>query len=159
MPRPPVAVAVSFTELPRGNPALQLPETAWPSAMVQLIPAGVEYTVPLPLAPPATVSVKVVGAGTNVAATARSRSIVIWQTCGASTSGVQVAPHSESSFSTAPPTAVAVTLTTVPAAYVPVQVPLAAAPPVLPVMEQSIPPRFEVTAPLAELLPVPTVSW
>jgi len=126
--------------------------------MLQLIPLGVEYTVPLPLAPPATVRVKVVGAGTKVAATDRSRSMVIWQTCGASTSGVQVAPHSASSFSTAPPTAVAVTLTTVPAANVPPQIPLAAAPAVPPVIEHSIPPRFEVTTPLAELLPVPTVS-
>ena len=52
----------------------------------------------------------------------------------------------------------AVTLTTVPAGNVPVQVPLAAAPAVPPVIEQSMLPRFAVTTPLAELLPVPTVS-
>src|SRR5262245_16965650 len=128
IPRPPDAVAVSLTEVPRGKPALQLPETASPLAMVQLIPAGVEYTVPLPPAPPATVRVNVVGSGTKVGATVRSRSIVIWHTCGASTSGVQVTPHSASSFSTAPPAAAAVTLTTVPGVNVPTQVPLEAAP-------------------------------
>src|SRR5690242_12175576 len=92
-------LAVSLTCVPRGKPALQLPDTARPIAMVQLIPLGVEYTVPLPPAPPDTLRVKLVEAGTKVAATSRSRSIVTWQTRWSSTLGWQLAPHSSSSRS------------------------------------------------------------
>src|SRR6476659_6045963 len=108
-------LAVSLTCAPRVKPALQVPETACPWLMVQLMPLGVEYTVPFPLAPPDTVSVKLVEAGTKVAATSWSRSMVTWHTRCSSTLGWQVAPHTSSSLSTAPLAAVAVRLTMVPA--------------------------------------------
>jgi hypothetical protein len=101
--------------------------------------------------------VKLVDAGTKVAATSRSRSMVTWQTRCSSTLGWQVAPHSSSSLSAAPLAAVALRLTRVPTGYTPLQVPMASEALVPPTTVQLMPPRLATMVPPAELLPAPIV--
>ena len=115
--------------------------------------------VPLPPAPPDTLSVKLVGAGTNVADMARSRSIVTWQTAmvldvghaGGAPLLVQLehrtvgrrrgeAHHRAGRVGDA------------------CRCPWRPRRPWRPTMAQLMPPRLEAILPLAELLPVPMVS-
>jgi hypothetical protein len=57
--------------------------------MVQLMPLGVEITVPLPPAPPETATVNAVDEGTNVGPTVVSLFTATWQVRLSSTFGVQ----------------------------------------------------------------------
>ena len=72
---PAEAEALSVTDAADGNEASQ-PEPAVPPLIGQVMPTGFEATLPLPLAPPCTVSAKLLGGDENAAVTARSELIV-----------------------------------------------------------------------------------
>ena len=62
------------------------------------MPVGDDVTVPLPLAPPCTLSPKLFGGGVKTAVTDRSALIVTWQD-----SGLSVTPSSQPVQATGPP--------------------------------------------------------
>src|SRR5690606_18708289 len=81
----------------RGKSALQLVPVL-PPLTVQVIPAGLEVTVPLPLDPPCTARGNELGGGPNAAVTCRVAFIVIWQE-----SGLSVTSSSQPVQATTPP--------------------------------------------------------
>jgi hypothetical protein len=62
---PEAAAAVNVTDAPDANGALHVPVTL-PLVMMQLIPAGLEVTVPLPVPDGVTLTEKVAADTTNV---------------------------------------------------------------------------------------------
>lgn len=105
---PPVAVAVSVTELPLVKLAVQ--------AVPQLIPAGELVTVPVPAPAFVTVNETVLGAAVNVAVTVW---LLVMTTVQAP---VPLQPPPLQPAKADPPVAVAVSVTEVPGANVAVQV-------------------------------------
>ncbi|HET7229072.1 MAG TPA: hypothetical protein VFJ16_03685 [Longimicrobium sp.] len=133
----PAAVGFNVTSVPAANDAVQVP-LALPPLMVQLIPPGLDVTVPLPVPPPITVNWE---GGVKAAVTDCARFIVTWQV----PVPVQAPDHPANVLP--PLAAVGVNVTSVPALNDAAQVPLA----LPPLMVQLIPPGLDVTVPL----PVP----
>src|SRR5690606_28083948 len=133
----------------RGKSALQLVPVL-PPLTVQVIPAGLEVTVPLPLDPPCTASGNELGGGPNTAVTCRVAFIVIWQE-----SGLSVTSSSHPVQETTPPgTGVAWIRITVPLFRSLAHDPLVETRPPATVIVHLSPFRSETSVP-SEVLPVP----